>query len=245
MAPSGQPECLKTRLVTNSTGSGPCSTTFTLTRARTHTHTHAPRSPAMVRAKGKAAAKSRTTPTAAIDGPLPEMLTAAIPVEDPPSASAPSSEDTEQSKKKQKKVANEKRAEKTSTVAELDKSDRPKNKDGAPYERGTALLKKYWEGEIPSLVPKDTDIDTLKNAVSTMRKVAISELEKKGAFTIHGICSIRVVHRKGRDAGRLQLFGQPVDVKARPPHKKLLVKSARCLQDSVCKEMNNCERRST
>ena len=79
----------------------------------------------------------------------------------------------------------------------------------------------------------------MKNAVSTMRKVAISELKKKGVFTIHGICSIRVVHRKGRDAGKLQLFGQLVDVKARSPHKKRMVKSTRCIQDSVCKEMND------
>ena len=40
------------------------------------------------------------------------------------------------------------------------------------------------------------------------------------------------------EAGKVKLFGQPVDVKARPPHKKLLAKVTRCLTDSVVQETN-------
>ena len=191
----------------------------------------------MARAKGRAAAAPRTSPLADVDNPAPALSNAAITVEDPPSTSAPS-EDGQPAKKKQKKAVSGNKAEKTTAVAEPDKPRQSKKKEGIQYERGTALVKKYWEEVIPSLAPKDTDIETLKNALSTMRKITVSQLKKKGEFTIHGICSIRVVHRKGRDAGKMQLFGQPIDVKARPPHKKLVLKTARCLQDSVCKEIN-------
>ena len=153
----------------------------------------------MAKAKGKAGAKPRTSPTAAVDDPVPALPTEAITVDDPPSTSAPSEDaqpSTQPAKKKQKTAASEKKA-----VAEADKPDQSKKKEGLEYKRGTALLKKYWEEVIPGLAPKDTDIETLKNALSTMRKIAVCQLKKKGEFTLHGICSIRVVHRKGRGAG--------------------------------------------
>ena len=49
---------------------------------------------------------------------------------------------------------------------------------------------------------------------------------------------MRVRHVKGRDAGSTKLFGKPVDVKARPPHKKVLAKCTRCLAESIMKETN-------
>jgi hypothetical protein len=97
-------------------------------------------------------------------------------------------------------------------------------------------MKKCWDG-IANLAP-DTNIDAMKYALSGMRKIAVAQLKQKGSFTVPGICSLRVLAKPGRDAGKGRLFGKPVDVKARPPYKRVLAKSTRCFADSVVKEIN-------
>ena len=172
------------------------------------------------RAKGKASKASSPLPA------VPLLPTDAIIVEDPPSApSEVSPPSTQPPSKKAKKVsASEKNA----------KADTLKKKE---YIRGRVALKKYWE-DFSSLAPQGTDVDALKDALSGVRKIAVAQLKQKGAFTIPGLCSLRVQDVKGRDAGQTRLFGQMVDVKARPPYKKVVTKCARCLIDSVVKEIN-------
>ena len=167
------------------------------------------------RAKGKA---SKTK--------APVLHTDAIIVEDPPSAPpSEASPSSTQPNKKQKKVpVSEKKT----------KADTLKKKE---YNRGKVALKKYWE-EFSTLAPQGTDVDAWKDALSGVRKIAIAQLKQKGALTIPGLCSLRVYDVKGRDAGQTRLFGQMVDVKARPPYKKVVAKCARSLIDSVVKEIN-------
>lgn len=190
----------------------------------------------MARAKGKAAPKPRTTPKGAPAGPAE-----AIPVEDTTPASSDGTPPSTQPANKKQKIVRGQNAEKTTTAMEAAQpgktSAQAEKKVKREYDRGTAILKKYW-ADIESSLPKDTDIDALKLALSNIRKVAVSQLKQKGSFTLHGLCTIRVMHMQGRDAGKVQLFGQEVDVKARKPCKRLQAKSTRCLKESVCKETN-------
>jgi hypothetical protein len=105
------------------------------------------------------------------------------------------------------------------------------------YIRGKAALKQYWQ-EIAILAPPDMPLDTLKDAVQNMRKIAVTQLKQKGTFKLHGICEMRVRHVKGRDAGASKLFGKAIEVKARPAHKKVIVKVTKCLADNVVREAN-------
>ena len=178
------------------------------------------------RAKGKASKTKAPPLSVAADG-VPVLHTDAIIVEDPPSAppSEASPSSTQPNNKQKKKVpASEKKT----------KADTPKKKE---CNRGKVALKMYWE-EVSSLAPQGTDVDAWKDALSGVRKIAIAQLKQKGALTIPGLCSLRVYDVKGRDAGQTRLFGQMVDVKARPPYKKVVAKCARSLIDSVVKEIN-------
>ena len=167
------------------------------------------------RAKGKASKTS--SPLSAVR----LLPTEAITVEDPPSAPSEVSPPTQPSKKA-KVSSSEKKA----------KADKKKE-----YNRGKVALKKYWD-EFSDLAPQGTDVDALKDALSGVRKIAVAQLKQKGAFTIPGLCSLRVQDVKGREAGQTRLFGKMVDAKARPPYKKVIAKCARCLIDSVVKEIN-------
>ena len=48
---------------------------------------------------------------------------------------------------------------------------------------------------------------------------------------------LRLHDVKGRDAGQTKLFGRLIDVKARPPYKKVIAKCARSVIDSVVKDI--------
>ena len=171
------------------------------------------------RAKGKASKTS--SPLSAVR----LLPTEAIAVEDRPAApSEVSPPSTQPPSNTAKKVR----------VSEKAKADTLKKKE---YNRGKVALKKYWD-EFSYLAPQGTDVDALKDALSGVRKIAVAQLKQKGAFTIPGLCSLRVQDVKGREAGQTRLFGKMVDAKARPPYKKVIAKCARCLIDSVVKEIN-------
>ena len=178
------------------------------------------------RTKGKSHAPPPTAAGAAVVPVLPDPIT--VPAGDsPPAPSEPATQPQKNSQKKdpRKAKANEKEAkpEKGSTKK--------------PFIRGKAALKQYWQ-EIAVLAPPDMPLDTLKGAVQNMRKIAVTQLKQKGTFKLHGICEMRVRHVKGRDAGSSKLFGKAIEVKARPAHKKVIVKVTKCLADNVVREAN-------
>jgi len=176
------------------------------------------------RVKGRSS-KASAPPSVAAN-PAPVLSADVVIVEAPPSAPSESPPPT-QPNKKQKKVSAKK--------ATLEKGGVKVKKED--YNRGRVAMQKTWDG-IAHLAPQGTDIHAMKHALSDMRKIAVAQLKQKGSFTLPGICSLRVLAKPGRDAGKTRLFGKLVDAKARPPYKKVYAKSTRCLADSVVKETN-------
>ena len=71
-----------------------------------------------------------------------------------------------------------------------------------------------------------------------LRKIAISDLKKKEVFKIHGLCEMRVRHLKGRPPKKSTCFGKDIEMKAKPPRKRVYAKVVKDLSDCVVKEVN-------
>ena len=69
-------------------------------------------------------------------------------------------------------------------------------------------------------------------------RIAITELKKKDVFKIHGLCEMRVRHLKGRVATKSTCFGKDIEMKAKPPMKRVYAKVVKDLSDCVVKEGN-------
>ena len=171
------------------------------------------------RARGRPAAKGKAEKPV-----LPPGDVITVPVNEDGSP-PPESTTSTQTSKKQK------------TTKDIKEKTNGGNEDPKPYVRGKAALKVYWD-ELANVFPSGPDADTLKQAVQHLRKIAITELKKKDVFKIHGLCEMRVRHIKGRVATKSTCFGKDIEMKAKPPRKRVYAKVVKDLSDCVVKEMN-------
>jgi len=187
----------------------------------------------MVRTKGKAAVSNAPPPD------KPEVIT--VPVEED---SSPPSEVTPQTTRKRKQTAtNEEKvkatkgSEKKANVKKSDNQEKANTEEEKPYVRGKAALNAYWD-ELASIVPGGPDVATLKQTVQHLRKVAVVELKKKGAFKVHGLFEMRTRHLKGRAPKKAKCFGKEIEMKAKPPRQRVYGKVPKALSDCVVKGVN-------
>merc|ERR1712056_79308 len=56
-------------------------------------------------------------------------------------------------------------------------------------------------------------------ALDTLAEVATSNVKKAGVFTIPGLCRLKIRHKPATKAGKREIFGKVVKVKAKPARK--------------------------
>ena len=110
------------------------------------------------------------------------------------------------------------------------------NTEKKPYTRGKVALKAYWD-DLARLAP-DMPVETLKQALLTLRKVAVIQLKQKGKFLLHGVCEMRIRNLKGRPPTKALCFGKEIKMKEKPPTKRVYAKCLKDLSDCVVKEDN-------
>ena len=192
----------------------------------------------MVRAKGKAAAKVAKVQPPDVETEKPALLPTeviTVPVEEEEDSPPLSEVTTRTSKKRKPNTNSEKKADKENGIDK--KANTEKGSDEKPYVRGKAALNAYWD-ELASITPDGPPVATLKQVVQHLRKTAVVQLKKKGAFKVHGLCEMRVRHIKGRAPKKSNCFGKDIEMKAKPPRQRVYAKCPKDLSDSVVKETN-------
>merc|ERR1712050_405563 len=70
-------------------------------------------------------------------------------------------------------------------------------------------------------------------AIDTLATLATGEVKKTGKFTIPGLCMLKTQTKPATKAGKKEIFGKVVMVKAKPARKIVKALPVKALKDSI------------
>merc|ERR1719497_96044 len=98
-----------------------------------------------------------------------------------------------------------------------------------------AGAKPLTKGAIAEKVAEATEIkkSVAAQAIAALAEIATKEVGKTGKFTIAGLCMLKLRTKPATKAGKKEIFGKIVMVKAKPARKVVKALPVKALKDSI------------
>merc|ERR1711953_590277 len=99
----------------------------------------------------------------------------------------------------------------------------------APMMKSTVMTK----GALTAALAESCEVKrgVISTALSTLASIATTEAKKNGKFVIPGVVMIKTRQKKATKAGKREIFGKVVMVKAKPPRPSSRPSPAKALKD--------------
>merc|ERR1739838_553990 len=104
---------------------------------------------------------------------------------------------------------------------------------GAPMMKGTVMTKTALTAAIAESCEVKKGV--IGKALSTLASIAAAETKKNGKFVVPGLVMIKTRKKPATKAGKREMFGKVVLVKAKPAKTVVKAFAAKALKDEFCR----------
>merc|ERR1712014_32832 len=106
---------------------------------------------------------------------------------------------------------------------------------GAPMKATTAAGKPMTKGAIADALATSCELkkSVASKFIDSLAEIATKEVGKTGLFSIPGLCRLKTRTKPATKAGKREVFGKVVMVKAKPARKIVKAFAAAALKNSI------------
>ena len=105
----------------------------------------------------------------------------------------------------------------------------------APMKAMKAAAKSMTQGALAEALANKTELKkaVASKVIKSLAEIATGEVKKAGVFTVPGVCRLKIRTKPATKAGKREMFGKTVIVKAKPAKKVVKAFPVAALKASI------------